>query len=256
MPTQFLPTTILAALFATACAEHRPLPFSRNLDAGADGSSGVCAPDVGECDFITNRGCPPGLGCYLRCFREIPDPIGGTTCENRSECTNIGEAEEGMSCDPARGSRDCRPGLVCSNTLNKCARLCCSDTDCASLSGAPQACFFSRILPNGVGECTQGCLVTSAENGCPPDAPHCHSQVTQTNSGVALCQPVTNRYPVYEGGVCLEHGDCTLQHICIREAQSSERHCRRACLRTEDCLPNRRCLEIQDTASYGACIPN
>lgn len=101
-------------------AECRGSSCERARDAGADVSLGRCATynDLArEHDPCLERGCAPGLYC------------------DAGRCTTMGE--DGDTCDPALGSLDCRPGLVCegaeSSTCTPAPQRtwCFDDDECA-----------------------------------------------------------------------------------------------------------------------------
>ncbi len=223
-------------------------------DAGPP-STGTCGPVGGEC-MIT-----PGAGAATAC---TADPmsgaargcllVGGGANPWMTQCAAVGVVPEGGDCDPTMVGQ-CGAGFECLGDPGSatCARLCCSNTDCAP---GDRCVALSGAGPDGMEAGTCRTPVTcdplnttlDGSNGCPTgqacftvgDSLDCFTPGTAT-----------------VGQACMALNACVAGHGCYSFSTDMMFLCRELCdpmAMPTTCPAGMMCNALTGFTDLGACI--
>jgi hypothetical protein len=198
---------------------------------GADGDPiGFCL-SCGECNVLTQTGCPSTHKCLA------PAP----TCQT---CYPRGGRREGESCG---NYNDCQSPLNCANGI--CRPFC--DRASTATCPSPRSCFGSNTLPSNVGQCLPcGECTLWSDNPCAAADLKCNVYGTCT-----ICEGVGQGGG--EGSACGGHGDCTRDYHC--HSGYCREYCRLGGAATGEgsCPTGRQCTSVSGLSSLGTgvCMP-
>ncbi|MDW8362142.1 MAG: hypothetical protein RMK74_07065 [Myxococcales bacterium] len=214
-----------------AAGSDAPTPDTGRTDSGA---GGLCP--AGECNLLTNAGCPTGQACYFLAESAGMPP--------RPMCQPAGTGGDGARCT---SYMNCREGYTCDTGAGICRHYCCMESD----TGCPTGQSCSIVLvddmgnPLGVGFCKlpdvcdpiaqTGCM---GEDACYP-----------TRDGFACARPGTRG----EGAACMYVNDCMGRHICAGDPARCMRLCRIGM--AGDCGMGQTCVGVMGLEGIGVCNP-
>ncbi len=249
-------SVIIVAVLSLVCACNagRVTSYLSVADAGTDTFAfdtpdPTCGRVFGMCNFVSGAGCDGMQACYLI-----------TNTLPRCAAPGTGGAE--ARCTPP-SDLDCQPGFACLQGIQRCAKRCCSDADCAGM----QAPYAHRCFGPGAGgagmcfiaDCDPFALVS---NGCPPDQPVCGFQTLADGSAGVACL-YQNVQTVEDGQSCQADALLTTCHVgsvCLPSASGGthgtcQRQCNLASPTSTPCPPGQLCTSTNGSSTnVGVCV--